>query len=117
VTLGAYAELRGSVSMLGILEISGAVTVTLTYNVTTKLLRGVGAVTAEVSSILGKRDVTHDVAVEVPLGEGSGRRIAALVGGALPAADDQDDESADLSFRDRFTQTQWTDYCAAFAAA
>ena len=112
VTLGAYAELRGSVSMIGIVEVSGAVTVTLTYNVTTKLLRGVAAVTAEVSSIFGKSDVTHDVEVEVPLGDGNGRRSAALLAAPAPGGDD-----TDLSFRDHFTKSQWTDYCAAFAAA
>lgn len=115
VTLGAYAELRGTVSVLGLVELSGAVTVGLTYNITTKLLRGVAAVTAEVSSIFGKSDVTRDVEVEVALGDGAGRRIAALAAVPLPP---DPEVSADLSFRDHYnTLSIWTEYCAAFVAA
>jgi len=65
-----------------------------------------------VSSIFGKKDITRDVEVEVALGNGVGRRIAALVG-AAPSPDDVPD---DLSFRDHYTKSQWTTYCAAFAA-
>ena len=112
VTLGAYAELRGSLSFIGIVEVSGKVTVALEYSVNSKVLRGCGAVTAEVSSIFGKKDVTRDVEVEVPLGQGAGAlRIAGLA--SLPAPDEVPE---DLSFGDHFTKPQWSTYCAAFAA-
>lgn len=117
VTLGAYAELSGSVSLIGIVELSGSVTVGLEYNINTKVLRGCAAVTAEVSSIFGKTDVTRDVEVEVRLGTAGGQRIAALLGASsLVPADADDGKTANLSFRDRYTRSQWTTYCAAFAA-
>jgi hypothetical protein len=112
VTLGAYVELRGSVSALGLLEISGAVTVALIYNVNRQLLRGIAAVTGEVSSIFGKSEVTHDVEVEVALGDGGAAKRFALL--AAPLANGA--VHSDLSFGDRFTKPQWTTYCAAFAA-
>jgi hypothetical protein len=114
VTLGAYAELRGSVSVFGLVELSGAVTVALTYNVTTKVLRGVAAVTGEVSSIFGKNEVTHDVEVEIAMGGGSS--AARLTGVHALAAPGDDADPGDLSFADRFSRPQWTVYCAAFAA-
>lgn len=116
VTLGAYVDLSGSVSFIGIVELSGSVTVGLEYNINTKVLRGCAAVTAEVSSIFGKKDVTRDVEVEVRLGEGTGRRIASLLGASSLAPADDDGETADLSFRNHYTRSQWTTYCAAFAA-
>ena len=113
VTLGAYAEIRGSVSVLGLFEVSGAVTAALLYNVTTKMLRGVAAVTGEVSSPFGKKEVTHDVEVEVDLGDDdpAARRLARAAG---PAAGD--DDMTPLSFGDHYTATEWSAYCSAFAA-
>jgi hypothetical protein len=111
VELGAYAELKGSISFIGIVKINGAVTVALIYNLTTKVLRGVAAVTGEVSSPFGKSSVTHDVEVEVALGDGTtGKRRGDAVALAAP------DGANELSFRDRFTRPQWKDYCNAFAA-
>ena len=110
VTFGAYATLRGSLRFIGIVEVSGAVTVSLEYSVNAKLLRGCAEVTAEVS-FFGKHDVTRDVGVEVPLGDGQG--VAALLGVALAPTAAQ---LEDLSFRDHFSKPQWTTYCAAFAA-
>ena len=112
VTLGAYAELRGSLSFIGIFEVSGKVTVSLEYDVGTKVLSGCAAVTAEVSSPFGKKDVTRDVAVEVQLGDGAQLGVAALSAASEPAAE----PAADLTFGDRFTKPQWNTYCAAFAA-
>ena len=127
VTLGAWAQLRGSVSVLGLVELTGTVTVTLAYNITTKVLRGTAAVTGEVSCIFGKTSVTHDVTVKVALGrDDGGGRLAALPGLAISAQpvpprpfppDDAPTPSSDLSFRDHYTRPQWADYCAAFAAA
>ncbi len=114
VTLGAYAELRGSISFIGIVEVSGAVTVALEYEINAQLLRGCAAVTAEVSSIFGNKDVTRDVEVEVPIGERAGGRVAALLAAPLLAA--ADELADDLSFGDHFTKPQWTTYCAAFVA-
>ena len=111
VTLGAYATLAGSLSFIGIVKISGAVTVALIYKVNKKLLRGVAAVTGEVSSPFGKSSVTRDVEVEVNLGDdsaGKRRRGVAVLA-------DVGDTNA-LSFQDRYTETQWTEYCNAFAA-
>jgi hypothetical protein len=65
-------------------------------------------VTGEVSSIFGKSEVAHDVAVEIALGDGAARL-------GLPAAP-AGDVSAELSFGDRVTRAQWTAYCAAFGA-
>ncbi|GAA3383052.1 hypothetical protein [Cryptosporangium minutisporangium] len=107
VTLGAYAELRGSVSVLGLFEVSGKVTVGLLYNVTTQILRGVAAVTGEVSSPFGKKEVTHDVEVEVAVGNGNG--AARRLGAAAPG-------DTALSFADHYSQPEWTAYCSAFAA-
>ena len=111
VTLGAYAEIRGSVSVLGLFEVSGAVTAALLYNVTTKMLRGVAAVTGEVSSPFGKKEVTHDVEVEVDLGDDdpAARRLARGAGRAP-------DDAEPLSFRDRYSLSEWSAYCSAFAA-
>lgn len=114
VTLGAYVVLRGSVSALGLLEIAGSVKVGLSYNINTRVLRGVAAVTGEVSSLFGKSEVTHDVEVEVALGDGSSAsRLARLGVAPLPAAGAV---QADLSFGDHYTRRQWRTYCAAFAA-
>jgi len=105
VTLGAYATIAGSLSFIGLVKISGSVTVALIYKVNQKLLRGVAAVTGEVSSPFGKNSVTRDVEVEVALGDsGAGARLRAATGAAA------------LSFPDRYTESQWTDYCNAFAA-
>ena len=111
VTFGAYVSLTGSLRFIGIVEVSGAVTVSLEYSVNSKVLRGCAEVTAEVS-FFGKHDVTRDVAVEVQLGDGQG--VAALLGGAAMALAGAAAE--DLSFRDHFTKPQWNSYCAAFAA-
>jgi hypothetical protein len=111
VTFGAYASLSGSLRFIGIVEVSGAVTVSLEYSVNSKVLRGCAEVTAEVS-FFGKHDVTRDVAVEVPLGDSQG--IAALLGGAALALAGAAAEN--LSFGDHFTKPQWNSYCAAFAA-
>ena len=116
MTLGAYAELRGSLSFIGIVEVSGKVTVALEYDVNAKLLRGCAAVTAEVSSIFGKKDVTRDVEVEVPLGDGGAVASPALAWRHAAPAAGPDAAEPDLSFGDHFTKPQWTTYCAAFAA-
>ena len=112
VTFGAYATLTGSLRFIGIVEVSGSVTVSLEYSVNAKVLRGCAEVTAEVS-FFGKHDVTRDVAVEVPLGDGQGVAAALLGGAALALAGAA---AEDLSFRDHFTKPQWNSYCAAFAA-
>jgi hypothetical protein len=111
VTLGAYATLAGSLSFIGIVKITGAVTVALIYKVNKKLLRGVAAVTGEVSSPFGKSSVTRDVEVEVALGdEKSARRRRSVT----TSGDVRD--TTELSFQDRYTEPQWTEYCNAFAA-
>ena len=112
LTLGAYAVLAGSVSFIGLVKISGSVTVALIYRVNSKLLRGVAAVTGEVSSPFGKSSVTHDVEVEVALGDGAGRRLR---GAAARAAAGGARDDAVASFRDRYSESQWTEYCDAFA--
>lgn len=126
VTLGAYATVSGSISALGLFEISGAVTVALEYQLNRKLLRGIAMITGEISSPFGKKEVTHDVEIEIALGEGGGRSLAAIAGVAtnamerlagLPRPDRPDGVSSDLSFRDHYDRTQWTTYCDAFAAA
>ena len=111
LTLGAYAVLAGSVSFIGLVKISGSVTVALIYRVNRKLLRGVAAVTGEVSSPFGKSSVSHDV--EVALGDDAGRRLR---GAAARAAGGGARDDAIVSFRDRYSQSQWTEYCDAFAA-
>lgn len=117
VVLGAYAELRGSVSVLGLLEISGSVTVSLEYDVGDKLLTGTAEVTGEVSSIFGKKEVSHDVSVEISLG-GSGTRALAAAGARMLAGAfaPDDDPGRDLSFGDHFSLEEWEHYCDAFAA-
>ena len=106
VTLGAYATVAGAISIIGLVKISGAVTVALIYNVTTKVLRGVASVTGEVSVVVFKGTATHDVEVKVTLGDDSNkaRRLAASAGS---------DNSA--SFGDRYSSKQWDQYCNAFA--
>lgn len=111
VTLGAYATLAGSLSFIGIVKISGAVTVALIYKVNQKLLRGVAAVTGEVSSPFGKNSVTRNVEVEVALGDENSakrRRSVTTLGDV--------GDTNELSFQDRYTESQWTEYCNAFAA-
>jgi hypothetical protein len=70
-------------------------------------------VTGEVSSPFGKSSVTHDVEVEVALGDGAGRRLR---GAAARAAAGGARDDAVASFRDRYSESQWTEYCDAFAA-
>ena len=113
VILGAYATVRGSISLIGLVEISGAVTVALIYNVTSKVLRGVAEVTGEVSSPFGKSSVTRDVEIEVALGDTSENKlqVAALAARAPGGPDDPP------SFRERCSRSEWTEYCAAFAAS
>ena len=111
VELGAYAELAGSLSVLGLVEITGKVMVALSYRVNSKLLRGVAAVTGEVSSLFGKSSVTRDVEVELSLGASSGARLAALAAAPLPTSDPEP-----AGFGDHFTRPQWNEYCSAFAA-
>ncbi len=114
VELGAFAELKGSVSFIGLVKINGVVTVALIYNMSSKVLRGVAALTGEVSSPFGKSSVTHDVEVEVALGDDNAntRRI----GTAALAASGGANDANQLSFHDRYTRPQWNDYCNAFAA-
>ena len=112
VTLGAYAVVEGSASFIGLVKITGAVTVALIYRVNRKRLRGVAAVTGEVSSPFGKSSATHDVEIEIALGDDAfgQRRLpsAAATGGK--------DDAASAAFGDRYTRAEWTTYCNAFAA-
>ncbi len=114
VTLGAYALIAGSLSFIGLVKITGSVMIGLQYRVNRKLLRGVATLTGEVSSLVGKKSVTRDVAVEIALGSAdsarSRERVTARAAPALANGVGQ------ASFGDRFTQSQWTSYCDAFAA-
>jgi hypothetical protein len=110
VEFGAYVQVTGSVSIIGLIKITGQVTVALIYSPNTKILRGVAVLTGEVSSLFGKRSVSHELEVEVTVGD----RASRLVAGLLPAA--AGDAETVLSFRDRFCLSEWQRYCGAFAA-
>ena len=110
VSVAAYATVSGSVSIIGLVKISGAVTIALIYNVTSKVLRGVATVTGEVDAVVFKGSVTRDVEVEVALADGSEKSVRRLA--AAPAANDD----ASASFGDRYDESQWSRYCKAFAA-
>jgi hypothetical protein len=105
VELAAYVELRGSVGILGLVDVTGSVVLALIYSLPTKLLRGVATLTGEVDSIFGKSDVSFEAEVEVPLAGGAAARALTAV-----AAD------AALSFADRFSTAEWTEYCDAYAS-
>ncbi|WP_423278708.1 hypothetical protein, partial [Escherichia coli] len=68
VTLGAYVELVGNASVLGLVNLTGKVLLALRYNFTTKLLKGTAQVSAEVDSIFGKSETSWKQTVEVSLG-------------------------------------------------
>jgi hypothetical protein len=107
VELAAYVELRGSVGILGLVDVTGSVVLALIYGLQTKLLRGVATMTGEVDSIFGKSDVSFEAEVEVPLAGGTSARALAAI--AL------DVTATALSFADRFSTDEWTDYCDAYA--
>ncbi len=107
VSLGAYATVAGAISIIGLVKISGSVTVALIYNITSKVLRGVASITGEVNAVVFKGTATHDVEIEVALG-GNSQQTSRL---AAPA---EADNSA--QFGDRYDETQWSQYCSAFAA-
>lgn len=103
VTLGAYVELKGNVSVLGLVNITGKVLLALSYNLTTKLLSGTAQMNAEIDSLFGKSETSWQQTVEVALGsEDAGLRLTSSDGTGAP------------SFGDRFSAKQWQDYCAAF---
>ena len=109
VTLEAYVELKGNASVLGLLNITGTVLLALRYNLGTKLLKGIAAMSAEVDSLFGKSETSWRQTVEVSLASDDAGRRVPLVAGA-------DDEPAPSpSFGDRFSADQWTAYCAAFS--
>jgi hypothetical protein len=113
VTLTAYVELKANASVLGIVNITGKVLLALSYNLTTKVLKGTAKISAEVDSLFGKSETTWRETVEVALGSGSSAAAFAL--GAAPTGPAPDDGFAPTSFVDRFTESQWTDYCGAFS--
>jgi hypothetical protein len=112
VTLTAYVELKANASVLGLVNITGKVLLALSYNLDTKLLRGTAKISAEVDSLFGKSETTWKETVEVALGSDSSaeRRGLRAVADAEP-----DGGFAATSFVDRFTESQWADYCVAFS--
>ncbi len=102
VTLGAYVELAGNASVLGLVNITGKVLLALSYHLNTKLLRGTASLSAEVESLFGKSETSWRQTVEVSLASDDARRAA------LGAAETQP------SFGDRYSSEQWDTYCAAF---
>ncbi|MFT4165940.1 MAG: hypothetical protein QM650_11935 [Microlunatus sp.] len=104
VTLGAYVELAGNASVLGLVNITGKVLLSLLYHLDSKLLRGTAQLTAEVDTPFSKSDTSWRQTVEVSLAaDDSRRRSLAATLGSGP------------SFGDRFTAEQWAEYCAAYA--
>jgi hypothetical protein len=116
VTLGAFVELRGNASLLGVVNITGKVLLALRYNLTTKVLSGTAQVTAEVDSLFGKSDVSYDAEVDVALGSGGANIAAGRLALAAPSGSFEP-----TSFRDRFTKDvktgidEWSDYCSAYS--
>ena len=108
VTLGAYVELVGNASVLGLVNLTGKVLLALRYNFTTKLLKGTAKLSAEVDSIFGKSETSWKQTVEVSLGDSSSGNGLAI--GATGTTDGNGP-----SFADRFSQDQWTVYCATFS--
>ena len=109
VTLTAYVELKANASVLGIVNITGKVLLALSYELDDKILKGTAKISAEVDTLFGKSEATWKETVEVALGSsGSANRLGLL---AAPAAPD----FAATSFIDRFTESQWTDYCGAYS--
>ncbi len=106
VIFGAYAEVGAAASLLGLVEISGTVTVGLTYRPGPKRLNGFARVTGEVESIFGGGTASHDVGIEIELGNDQ-NSAAAMAPGEQPT----------LTFGDRYDDDQWNDYCDAFVAA
>ena len=107
VTLTAYVELAGNVSVLGLVNITGKVLLALSYDLFSQVLSGTAAMSAEVDSLFGHAETRWQQTVSVALGSGAPR---AAVATASPTPD-----PAGPSFADRFSETQWADYCAAFA--
>lgn len=106
VTLGAYVELAGNASVLGLVNVTGKVLLSLLYHLDSKLLRGTAQLTAEVDTPFSKSDASWRETVEVSLAsEDSGRR-SLLATAALDSGP---------SFGDRFTADQWAEYCSAYA--
>jgi hypothetical protein len=114
VTLTAYVELKANASVLGLVNITGKVLLALSYNLSTKVLKGTAKISAEVDTLFGKSETTWRETVEVALGsDAAAARAFAL--GAGPVPDAPDAGFAATSFIDRFTESQWTDYCGAFS--
>ena len=106
VTLGAYVELAGNASILGLVNITGKVLLSLLYHLDSKLLRGTAQLTAEVDTPFSKSDTSWRQTVELSLAsDDSGRR--SLLATAAP--------DSGPSFGGRFTVDQWAEYCAAYA--
>ncbi|MGH9118199.1 MAG: hypothetical protein ACRD0A_10100 [Acidimicrobiales bacterium] len=112
VTLSAYVELKANASVLGLVNITGKVLLALSYSFDSKLLKGTAKISAEVDSLFGKSETTWKETVEVALGSDDSARRSALLAG--PSAE-TDAAFVATSFVDRFTESQWTTYCAAFS--
>ncbi len=113
VTLGAYVELTGNASVLGLVNITGKVLLSLLYNLSSKLLSGTAQITAEVDTPFSKSDTSWRQTVEVSLAsDDGGRRPRAAVLGAGPTAGES--LGSGPSFGDRFSADQWAEYCAAY---
>jgi hypothetical protein len=115
VILGAFVELVGNASILGVVDVTGKVLLGLKYNFTTKVLKGTAQVTAEVDSLFGKSDYSWKETVEVPLGSGGAANVAALLAPGPSGPTVPSESFPATSFADRFDSSEWSDYCAAFA--
>ena len=116
VTLTAFVELRGNVSLLGIVNVTGKVTVSLSYNLTSKVLHGSAKVVGEVETPFGKSEASTEAVVDIPLGDraaAAARARRTTSQSRLAAALAEPDPL--LSFADRFDADEWTTYCTAFS--
>lgn len=117
VEFGATVEVAGAISILGLVKISGSVMVGLVYRPAGKVLRGVAAVTGEISTPFGTDTVTRDVEVEVTFADSGGARDSLrLLADTSDTSGTSDNPS--LTFGDLYDDLQqWSEYCAAFVTA
>lgn len=104
-----FIAIKGTVAAFGLsawLECRLA----LSYQTANELLTGSCKVTVGFDTPIGSQSVSFQLEQSISLGDGSPAGMSFLRGGpaALMGA-------TGPSFGDRFTSTQWTDYCGAFA--
>ena len=101
--LSAAVSLQGTLEILGFTVLNAEVDAAMTYAIEAKRLSGSLQIT--LAAVFGK-ELGASVEATVKLGDGAGAPLRAMAALASPSTG---------TFADRYSQTNWSDYCNAFA--